>query len=58
MLSVVRFRPLWPAGRAEGGLFRFLKASAVNNSVYCRENALKALYNLGDAVSVATPWRL
>jgi len=31
----------------------FVKQLLSNNSVYCRENALKALYNLGDAKAVA-----
>ncbi len=31
----------------------FLRQLLSNNSVFCRENALKALYNLGDATAVA-----
>jgi HEAT repeat protein len=31
----------------------FLRHLLSNHSVFCRENALKALYNLGDAVAVA-----
>ncbi len=38
---------------ARADCIAFVRQLLSNNSVYCRENALKALYNLGDADAVA-----